>query len=1183
MMGKKICLLLMLFIVCFLLFPKLSLAAEGEEDTLNIQDFENMNSWRGIVPEGTTVKQGTGAARWNVCKGSICQKSVDISEIPHDWSGYETLDMWVYSEAPVNSRIYAVLVSDNEQTPQQDYYIASLNVTWEGWKKISLPYYSFKKGYSPAGFSKIDQLRFHTSWYGETPNPNMKLVFDQITAGYSPASDELIIDGFEDARKWTSVTEDAAYVKEGLYSGKWQGMDTKKSVQTTAIPKDWSSYDKIGWWMYSEKAANSTIYAILDSDNPETEGLDYYLAGIKLDWTGWKHVTLEKSSFSPSRKPLGFQDIQKITFHSQWYSDQKPDPSAVVYFDELKLMKETFQAAPQEIQKSGIPGSKLTYFFTIQNKTLENDHYEITSDELSADTLSISEPQGDLLPGAKKEISATYTIPAGSLPGDEKDMTISIISRLKLGAKFQVKLSAKTAAYTPSSHQRPKSLVTKAELERAQARISTYQWAKENWNGLKSEADKWLTKNTGVPREPGGHGMWFLCPDSSPLEYNPDSPGRHYCPSDQTFYKGDSYDAGWRYYKHNELIKAARSLAAAYVASKEQKYSDKAASILKEYADLYPNFKKQARGGRLYWQTLDEAVSMVDLAYVYDLLYHSPSLSAADKANIELNLLRPSAKTISEYDMGKSNWQAWHDAAIGVIGSALGDQEMIHFAIDGEHGFHYLMKESVLSDGFWWEGSIAYHMYSLRALQSLADAAESWGIDLYSHPSLKKMYDLPLYYAYPNRGLPFNNDGGTYGTSLLDPVSKKGNFDYEGAFKAYHDPKYAQLLTEKYKITPRAGEYALFKGEDSIPDQNVSDWQSRNFEGAGQGQLRNSSLFALMDYGPYSGSHGHPDKLHLDFFADQEAFAPDFGTPSYGHTLYTGWYKQTVSHNTVTVDGVSQKETEGKLDQFAAGSSLQLMKASADGAYPGVSYTRSLLMWDQMILDIFQGEEKGAIHQYDWVFHGMGETSVSLDLQNRASSPGSRNGYQYVKNPKSAFTGNGFQAEWKLNGKVLKAASLPGSLEEAILAEGPGPSSDPAVLTPVLIERQNGEKAVFEHVFYAGDETLAAEKLDDSTYEITHGNVTDYIFYNMEAGEGQIAAAKVSVFKGKPRPFGNLKVYKADDGSVLNILKSKEILPGASFILKGNVQTAIAGMDFASSKTNGWTVMEFSAQPNNEK
>ncbi|MTH53037.1 hypothetical protein GKZ89_06400 [Bacillus mangrovi] len=1182
---KKGMLILLSFVLLLPGFPVRGLADElpqkelTEEDQLIVHDFESVSDWRGLVPEQETVHEGSSAGRWNITDRSNGKmiKAIETSAIPHNWSSFDTLNLWIYSEKATNDRIYAVLYSDEPSTSQTDYYITSISMTWEGWKKVSIPFYSFRSGYSPAGFQKIDQLRFHTSWYGETPNPETQLVLDHMTLDYSKESDILPIDGFEDARKWSSVTESSEHVKEGLYSGRWANMPVKKAVQTTAIPADWSRYDKLEFWLYSKKATGTMIYPILDSDDPETEGFDYYMSGIKIDWTGWKLVSLPLKDFTPSRQPLGLHSVKKLTFHSYWYSDKPPSADTEVYFDDLRLIRESFQVSPKTIEKSGPPGSEQVYYVTVLNKAAAADHYEAVVPEEHAQEISIDAPSGDLLPGESRRIAVRWKWPDGQPEGGEESVTISIISRLKLGASFQVKLKSKSVKWEPALHERPKSFISKAELTAARTRVAEEQWAGLYDKKLKEQADGLVMSQLQVPDTAGGHGMWFLCDDSSRLDYDASSPHKHYCPSEDRYYEGESYDAGWRYYRHNEIIKAARTLAAAYALSGEERYGKKAAGILLDYAAIYPNYQKQARGGRLYWQTLDEAVSMVDLAYTYDLLYGSGFLEDEDKANIELNLLRPSAVAISEYDMGRSNWQAWHNAAVGMIGFVLGDREYMEFAVNGEHGFHYLMNESVLSDGFWWEGSIAYHLYALRALQHLADGAKSWGYDLFGNPNFKKMYDLPLDYAYPNLALPFNNDGGIYGSSLIDSVSAKGNFDYEPAFTAYRTKSYAWLLDVKYQKLPREGEYALFKGAPEIPKDGSYTWKSRNFEGAGQSVLRNSSMYVLMDYGPYGGSHGHPDKLHIDLFADGEAFAPDFGTPSYGHVLYTGWYKQSISHNTLIVDGVSQKAVEGRLEQFAAGKKLQLMRGDAGEVYPGTKIKRTILLHGRYAVDWMEAESPGTIRQYDWVFHGLGAFSNSLKLSDRHSPLGSQNGYQFLTGPKSAFVQDDFKADWKWNNKELQMVSLGTGLREAAVAMGPGPSSEPETSYPVLIERQNGEAASFVHVFGAGGKEFRAEWFDDKGIKISDEEGITCLTGDFTAKEGELLAGSVALHPEQADSCREVpvKILSANQNLTI-ILPEEQKVKSASLFIQGTGFTNITvnGKRVSGVEMDGVTVIE---------
>ena len=65
--------------------------------------------------------------------------------------------------------------------------------------------------------------------------------------------------------------------------------------------------------------------------------------------------------------------------------------------------------------------------------------------------------------------------------------------------------------------------------------------------------------------------------------------------------------------------------------------------------------------------------------------------------------------------------------------------------------------------------------------------------------------------------------------------------------------------------------------------------------------------YALLKYGLHGGGHGHPDKLGLTLYAQGSRLAPDLGTPGYGIDLFQGWYRQTISHNTVILDGLSQR------------------------------------------------------------------------------------------------------------------------------------------------------------------------------------------------------------------------------------------------------------------------------------
>ena len=115
-------------------------------------------------------------------------------------------------------------------------------------------------------------------------------------------------------------------------------------------------------------------------------------------------------------------------------------------------------------------------------------------------------------------------------------------------------------------------------------------------------------------------------------------------------------------------------------------------------------------------------------------------------------------------------------------GAVLGDAAWVDRAIaDPQNGFAYQMEVSVTEDGMWYENSWGYHFYTLRRWCRSPRAARRLGIDLWSHPALKKMFLLPFDYAMPDGSLP------AVRRRRANPVSGASRL-LEYAYHAYRDP-----------------------------------------------------------------------------------------------------------------------------------------------------------------------------------------------------------------------------------------------------------------------------------------------------------------------------------------------------------------------------------------------------------
>ncbi|MER3406630.1 MAG: heparinase II/III family protein, partial [Chloroflexota bacterium] len=319
-------------------------------------------------------------------------------------------------------------------------------------------------------------------------------------------------------------------------------------------------------------------------------------------------------------------------------------------------------------------------------------------------------------------------------------------------------------------------------------------------------------------------------------------------------------------------------------------------------------------------QSLDEAVWSIALAWAYDAV--RDALAPDERRQIEDGLLHPvAAHLLGQRFRRVHNIECWHLAALASLGVVLADQACVEAALDEQYGFTAQLEGGVLADGWWWEGSPAYHFYTLQALLTLALALRRVLPQVLEHPRLRAMLDAPAELARADLSLPALNDC-WFGVSAPRELARRAAL-YETAWTLWHDPAHAALLARLYAAgEPRRSTEALLFGPDILPAPAPSPPATRLFEASGYAVLRYGTAvtderWLLLKFGPHGGGHGHPDKLSLDLHAFGKRLSPDLGTPGYGIPLNRTWYRHTLSHNTVLLDGLPQPPATGALVRFA--------------------------------------------------------------------------------------------------------------------------------------------------------------------------------------------------------------------------------------------------------------------------
>ena len=628
--------------------------------------------------------------------------------------------------------------------------------------------------------------------------------------------------------------------------------------------------------------------------------------------------------------------------------------------------------------------------------------------------------------------------------------------RLRRTAALAALLFAALAGACPAAEWKPPAIgevrpaqhpfiaATPAELARLQAAWKAAGPEHNVVAAVVARADRVVGQPATFPPRGGQHNQWYQC-EACQIALKTVDDTHHQCPRCKKVYSGEPYDDVIFAHQHGANLRNMREAAWAYAITGKRGYADFAARVLLGYAERYTKYtyhdssrrtgeKAGRSGGHLAEQTLNEACSMAgDIAPAYDLIHDSGALSAADHQAVRAGLLAPMLKNIEKNHAGKSNWQTWHNAAFIWGGALVEDAAWVRRAIeDPANGFLYQMNVSVTADGMWYENSWGYHFYTLQAMVAIAEGARRLGVDLWHHPALAKMFTLPARYTMADGSLPRFGD---------DVRSSPASATYlvEQAYHALKDPALEPLLPSRPNL-----ETVLFGRQASARDRpRIAG--SEVFRGAGHAILRtagDAGLSAAITFGPYGGFHGHLDKLTFVLFGFGKELGVDPGraaSQAYRLPIHRDWYKATLGHNAVLVDGASQKPAEGKLESFAANDAYAAVVAGCDAAYDGVAQRRLLVMTPTYLL-VFDDLASDKPRRYDWIYHGRGASAACPAATADGKVGEKYPGQEYIQNVKAgaadgpvrvAFAGADVTTH-------LLAAAAPRT--EVRIGDGPGAS-----------------------------------------------------------------------------------------------------------------------------------------------
>lgn len=337
---------------------------------------------------------------------------------------------------------------------------------------------------------------------------------------------------------------------------------------------------------------------------------------------------------------------------------------------------------------------------------------------------------------------------------------------------------------------------------------------------------------------------------------------------------------GYTHEQHKRNYKAIHDAGVLYQLTTDERYADYATKILIAYADLYPTLgdhpkKKEQSPGRLFWQSLNEAVWLLYSIQGYDAIL--PTLTSAEKKHIEDNVLVPMATFLSDESPQTfdkiHNHGTWAAAAVGMTGYALENDEMVQKALygldkSGNSGFIKQLDMLFSPDGYYTEGPY-YQRYALMPFIIFAKSIDrnnpELGIFKYRNEILVKAVYGAIQLSYNDFFFPINDALKDKGLDTAELV-----YGVDIIYALTKDPALLSIAQLQKKVILSADGLAVAQGvseslQKTFPYRTLQFSDGENGDKGALSIIRSGSeqghQALVMKNTSQGMGHGHFDKL----------------------------------------------------------------------------------------------------------------------------------------------------------------------------------------------------------------------------------------------------------------------------------------------------------------------------------
>jgi hypothetical protein len=558
------------------------------------------------------------------------------------------------------------------------------------------------------------------------------------------------------------------------------------------------------------------------------------------------------------------------------------------------------------------------------------------------------------------------------------------------------------------------------------------------------------------------------------------------------------FSGGYTHYRHKQNFIIAQKAGVLYQILQDDKYALYVRDMLFQYEAMYKNLpvhpqERSYARGKLFWQCLNDSNWLLYMSQAYDTIYNF--LSDNERSKLETNLFRPFADFISlenpQFYNRIHNHSTWGNAAVGMIGLVMGDDELIQRALYGIEddgleaggrdndgglikiegqvvGFLANLEDPFSPDGYYTEGPY-YQRYAMYPFLIFALAMENerpeYKVLQHKDNVLLKAVNALLNLSDADGEFFPLNDGqkgmSYYTASLVTAVDIAYSHGNQNSQLLSIAEKQNEVLLDESGLAVAIG-IRDGKAQPFVKKSiNLTDGINGKQGGVGILRYGNEDLTLVFKYAAQGLSHGHYDKLSFSLYEKGDEVVQDYGLARFVNIGQKGggnylkenktWAKTTIAHNTVSQNGkmhfngdyVTASQNHSELYFYnASNDDVQVVSATENNAYPGTKMHRTMaLIKDEnfekpFLLDIMK-INSDTKNEYDFPFYFMGQvikSNFTYNSPSRLSPLGKKNGYQhlYVEG-KGKAASNNTQFSWLGKGKYYTLTSATDKSDELFI------------------------------------------------------------------------------------------------------------------------------------------------------